>query len=271
MNQVELAHQNKFDMGSLKMIFLLFFFMLTFSNISAQEEKKLVLGEQPIFKVSKASEPIRVDGKMDEVSWKNTEVGKLHYFYNVDKVDDDQQTTFRMLWDEKNLYLFYQMEDKFLTARETERDGEPYLDDCAEIFLITAPDSLDTHFGYELNLYKASNDFIYFNDFYEGKDLAFKGYNPAFEVEMTYDGTLNDNSDIDVGWTMEMAIPISNFGSLGQVRPVALGNRWAFLAVRQDRNDAKGNRRSTSTIFPIYDITKNVHQANRFGLMEFVN
>ena len=67
-----------------------------------------------------------------------------------------------------------------------------------------------------------------------------------------------------------MAIPISNFGVLGQVVPVSKGNRWAFLAIRQDRNDVNGNRKSTSTIFPIYDISKNVHQANRFGLVEFV-
>ena len=258
-------------MSSLKMTFLLFFFMLTFSNISAQEEKKLVLGEQPIFKVSKASEPIRVDGKMDEEIWNKTEARNLDYFYRAEKPDDDQQTTFRMLWDNQNLYVFFQMKDKYLTVREMQRDGEPYLDDCAEIFFITAPDSLNTHFGYELNLNKASNDFIYFNDFYEGKDLAFKGYNPEFEVEVTYSGTINDNSDIDEGWMLEMAIPISNFGALGQVHPVKTGNKWAFLAVRQDRNDAEGNRRSTSTIFPIYDISKNVHQANRFGLMEFVN
>jgi hypothetical protein len=237
----------------------------------SQNDQKLSLGEQPIFKVSKTSEPISVDGKMNEESWKKSEARKLEYFYRVDKPTDQQQTTFRMLWDEKNLYLFFQMEDKYLTVRETQRDAEPYLDDCAEIFLITAPDSLDTHFGYELNLNKASNDFIYFNNYHNGKDVVYRSFNPNFEVEVTYDGTINDNSDIDTGWTMELAIPISNFGELGQVEPIKNGSRWAFLAVRQDRNDAAGNRRSTSTIFPIYDISKNVHQANRFGLMEFVH
>ena len=236
----------------------------------AQLENKLSLGEQPIFKASRTSETILTDGKMEEASWQQTEAQTLDNFYRVEKPDDDQKTTFRMLWDDKNLYLFYDMEDKYLTVRETERDGAPYLDDCAEIFFITVPDSLDTHFGYELNLNKASNDFIYFNDFYDRKNLAFKGFNPDFEVEISYNGTINNNSDIDVGWTIEMAIPIANFGVLGQVVPVTVGNRWAFLAIRQDRNDAVGNRRSTSTIFPIYDISKNVHQANRFGLVEFV-
>ena len=135
---------------------------------TAQSEKKLVLGEQPIFKASKTSEAIVIDGEMKEPIWTQTEARTLDYFYRVEKPDDDQQTTFRMLWDDTKLYLFYEMKDKYLTARETERDGEPYLDDCAEVFFITVPDSLDTHIGYELNLYKASNDFVYFNDFYNG-------------------------------------------------------------------------------------------------------
>ncbi len=240
------------------------------SVILAQTEKKLSLGEQPVFKVHNTSKPILVDGNMNEEVWKRTEAKTLENFYNVEKSDDRQRTIFRMLWDTTNLYIFFEMDDKFLTARETKRDGEPYLDDCAEIFFINAPDSLDTHFGYELNLYKASNDFIYFNDYYKDEDAVFKTFNPDFKVEVAFDGTINDNSDIDKGWTMELAIPISNFGALGTIVPVKEGNRWAFLAIRQDRNDAEGNRRSTSTLFPIYDISKNVHQANRFGLMEFV-
>jgi hypothetical protein len=251
-------------------IYCLLIFLIGTSTALAQSGKKLSLGEQPIFKASRTNQPIIIDGKMEEDIWSNAEARTFDNFYRIDEPDDQQQTTFRMLWDEQNLYLFYQMEDKYLTARETKRDGEPYLDDCAEIFFISAPDSLDTHFGYELNLNKASNDFIYFNDFYDGEDLAFKGFDPDFEVEVTFKGTINDNSDIDVGWTMELAIPLSNFGKLGQVVPVTAGNKWAFLAVRQDRNDLEGNRRSTSTIFPIYDISKNVHQANRFGLVEFV-
>lgn len=245
--------------------------LMFFYSCAAQSGKKMVIGEQPVFKASRTIEAISIDGKMEEAIWQTTEARTLDYFYRVDQPDDDQKTTFRMLWDETYLYLFFDMEDKYLTARETQPDGQPYFDDCAEIFFITAPDSLDTHFGYELNLNKASNDFIYFNDFYKDKDLAFKQYNPDFEVEVTYRGSINDNSDIDVGWTMELAIPLSNFGVLGQVVPVETGNKWAFLAVRQDRNDAEGNRRSTSTIFPIYDISKNVHQANRFGLVEFVD
>lgn len=253
-----------------KGIITCFIFLALGMNILAQPEKKLSIGEQPVFKVAKSHEPITIDGKLSETAWKNSEVRSINYFYRIEKAEDEQTTKFRMLWDENNLYLFFECEDKYITAREKNRDGQPYLDDCAEIFLIPAPDSLNMHFGFEVNLYKAVNDFIWLNNFYKGKSGMIKSYNPEFQVEVSINGTVNDNTDIDKGWTMEMAIPLTIFSGVDTFFPVKVDNRWAFLAARQDRNDAIGDRRSTSTIFPIYDIGKSVHQPNRFGLLEFV-
>lgn len=241
------------------------------TSVFAQTKKKLSLGEQDVFKVGKTKEAIAIDGKLNETAWKETEACTFDYFYRIEKPGDGQQTKFRMLWDEENLYVFFECEDEYITAREKNRDGQPYLDDCAEIFLIPAPDSLNMHFGFELNLYKSSNDFIWLNNYYRGKSGMVKSYNPDFEVEVSINGTVNNNSDIDKGWTMEMAIPLKLFKGADNFFPVKSGNKWAFLAARQDRNDENGDRRSTSTLFPIYDIGKSVHQPNRFGLLEFEN
>lgn len=247
-------------------ISILLVVVLIFTNIIIAQQKQL-----PMFEVSRANESIVIDGEMNEDSWNKTEMKSFDNLYASEKPSDDQSSKFRMLWDEKNLYLFFDFEDKYLTARETKRDGAPYFDDCAEIFIIPVPDSLDTHFGFELNLYKASNDFVFFNNYYNKRSLALKSFNPDFKAEVTYNGTINDNSDIDKGWTMEMEIPLSVFGFLGEVVPVQNGNMWTFLALRQDRNDAEGDRRSTTTLFPIEDIRKNVHESTDFGLMKFVD
>ncbi|MGC9332482.1 MAG: carbohydrate-binding family 9-like protein [Bacteroidales bacterium] len=240
-------------------------------TVFAQAEKKLSLGEHEIFKIAKAKHTILIDGKLQEKDWQNTEVRTLDYFYRIEQPQDEQQTKFRMLWDENNLYVFFECEDAYITAREKNRDGKPYLDDCAEIFLIPAPDSLNMHYGFEVNLHKASNDFIWLNNFYQGKSGMIKSYNPDFKVEVSVDGTVNNNSDIDKGWTMEMAIPLKHFKGVDNFFPVKNGSKWAFLAARQDRNDAIGDRRSTSTLFPIYNIEKSVHQPNRFGILQFVD
>lgn len=129
-------------------------------SLNAQTEKKLVLGEQPVYKVSKAKGTITVDGKMNEASWENSELRPFRYFYRGERAPDKQNTKFRMLWDEVNIYLFYECEDTSLTAREKIPDAEPYIDDCAEFFCLPIPDSLNIHFAFELNLYKAAYDFV---------------------------------------------------------------------------------------------------------------
>ena len=241
------------------------------SNLFAQSERKLSLGEQKVYKVANANEHITIDGKMNERIWQKAETRSFNSFYRVEQPQDKQETKFRMLWDKEHLFVLFECADQYLTAREKNRDGEPYYDDCAEIFLIPVPDSINMHFGIEINLNKASNDFVWINNFYQGKSGIIKSFNPEFQVEVSVDGTVNDNSDTDNGWTMEIAIPLTIFNGVDTFAPVKTGNRWAFLAARQDRNDESGDRRSTSTIFPIYNINKSVHQPNRFGLLEFVN
>ncbi len=87
---------------------------------------------------------------------------------------------------------------------------------------------------------------------------------------MHIDGTVNDNSDIDEGWNMEFAIPLKLFEGIGTISPVAPGNQWAFQAIRQDRNDATGDRRSFGTLFKVATQHNGVHEPEDFGFVEFV-
>ena len=232
------------------------------------QTKKLVIGEQPLYKVAKTTEPITVDGKMDEAAWQNATEVSFDYFYRSDnKPMDKQKTKFRMMWDNANMYLFYTAQDTSLTFRETQPDARPYLDDCAEFFVLPAPDSLNMHLGFEINIAKAAYEYIMFWQFANKGNVFVKQYNPdGYKVAVTTDGTINDDKDKDKGWTMEIAIPFSSLG--GFQRPRA-GVKWAFQAVRQDRNLVDDRFRSTATLFPIYDARLDVHQPNRFGLLEF--
>ena len=245
---------------------------ITISILHAQPGKKSTMGDQPVYRTQKSSGSISIDGKMDEPSWQKAETRTLDYYYRWDKVPvpDKQKTVFRMLWDEENLYLFYECKDSCLTAREKNHDSEPYYDDCAEFFCIPVADSLNIHFAFELNLYKVAYDFVQFENFYNGKPAVIKSYNPAYKVGVTYEGTLNDDTDKDKGWKMEIAIPFSVFANTNSFFPAKKGTRWTFQAARQDRNVLSDRSRTGSVIFPLNAVTKNIHQSSRFGLMEFV-
>jgi hypothetical protein len=235
----------------------------------AQAEKELVIGEQPTYMVSRAKGPIVADGKMDEASWADAQVCSFDYFFRMDQPADEQKSAFRMLWDDQNLYLFYDFEDTSLTARETQYDGRPYLDDCAEFFCLPVPDSLYMHYGFEVNMWKVRYDYIVLWQFYNNRTVFIPDYNPEYEVGVTYDGTINDDTDVDKGWTMEFIIPLRVFRGFNTWN--LTGQQWAFQAVRQDRNKVDDRFRSTSTLFPTYDVQLDVHPPYRFGLMEFTN
>jgi len=255
----------------LKRIITVLVYIVTGFSVFSQTEKQLVIGEQPVYKVSRAREPITVDGKMDEASWKNAEVESFNYFYRGDKPVEKQQSKFRMLWDDENLYLFYQCEDTSLTAREKNFDARPYLDDCAEFFCVPVPDSIYMHFGFEINITKAAYDYIVLWRYYNDRTIFIRSYNPVYKVEVTYDGTINNDKDKDKMWQMEFAIPFTAFSDFHFISRPKTGVRWAFQAVRQDRNYVEDRFRSTSTLFPIYETRKDVHQPARFGLLEFTD
>lgn len=238
------------------------------SFITYAQTKKLVIGEQPLYKVAKTAEAMNVDGKMDEAAWKNATEVSFDYFYRSDnKPMNKQKTTFRMMWDNANMYLFYTAQDSSLTFRETQPDARPYLDDCAEFFVLPVPDSLNMHFGFEVNITKAVYDYIMFWQYVNKQSIFVKQYNADnYKIAITTDGTINNDKDVDKGWTMELAIP---FSALGNFQRPRAGVKWAFQAVRQDRNLVDDRFRSTATLFPIYDARLDVHQPNRFGLMEF--
>lgn len=250
---------------------LILVFLFHFNSLATSQAKIFNMNEMHAIEVAKSKSKMNIDGIPNEADWQNATAHNFNNYYAVEKKDDRQVTTFKMLWDDTHLYFLWESTDKFITAREKERDGQPYFDDCAEIFLIPTADKINMHFGYEVNLYDASNDFLFINDIYKHENFVVKAYNPEFEVASTVDGTVNDNTDIDQGWKMEMAIPITVFNTNGPVTPIEAGAQWAFMAIRQDRNDAEGNRRSTSTIFPLSSADQNVHNPKNFGIMEFVD
>lgn len=68
----------------------------------AQTKNIKPFNNQQIFHVSKAKRAIKVEGKADESSWKNTEEREFKHFYNIEKSSDKQFTKFRMLWVDEN-------------------------------------------------------------------------------------------------------------------------------------------------------------------------
>ncbi len=89
--------------------------------------------EANTYEVKKVKEDIAVDGKADELSW--SEAGMLTDFHFPWEEELPQPTTFRALWSDSALYLFYNVIDRDIVAPGTSSDKREVLpSDRVEIF-----------------------------------------------------------------------------------------------------------------------------------------
>jgi hypothetical protein len=153
------------------------------------------------------SETLNIDGKGSETAWKNAQWTDLFVDIEGDlKPKPEFDTKVKMLWDDEYMYFYAEMAEPHLWATLTERDAVIYHDNDLEIFI--DPDG-DTHNYYELefNLFGTLWDLLLTKPYRDGGHAIDAWDVRDIKYALNLDGTLNDPSDIDKGWSIEVAIP----------------------------------------------------------------
>ena len=218
--------------------------------------------QRPEYTILRAGTPITIDGKLDEPAWfAAPDVGAFHFPWW--KAGKKEQTRAKLLWDDENLYLSFVCEDAYITAQHTERDGKIPEDDCVEIMVAPNPATPEIYYNIEFNLLGGILDNFRPNG--PTKPRAPKWDAEGVRIAGTYVGTLNDDSDQDQYWQVEIAIPLKNFAEVGgQPRPRA-GTVWH---VNLNRHGGKTNYQA-SQWSPADTPTLTFHTPDRFGRMIF--
>jgi DNA-binding beta-propeller fold protein YncE len=179
--------------------------LLTNSPDSAANRDRL-----PRYTAHRADSKIHVDGKLDEAAWRNAaSFGDFKFAWW--KEGKQEQTLARMLWDDEFLYVSYACEDAHISAVNTEHDSPVYKDDCVELFTAPNPKRPFEYFNIEMNVNRAILD-RYHPD---GPGTTVPNWNSqGILIATTVDGTLNDDTDKDRGWVLEVAIPFANFAEV---------------------------------------------------------
>ena len=156
----------------------------------------------------KASTPMLVDGKLNDPGWVNSNLSES--FVDIEgnlKPDPFYDTKVKMLWDDNYFYFGAEMEEPHVWATLTARDAVIFKDNDFEIFL--DPDG-DTHNYYELevNAFETEWDLILLKPYHDQSKVAVDSWDiPGLITKVHVNGTINDPSDMDKGWSVEIAIP----------------------------------------------------------------
>ena len=187
------------------------------------------------------NDSIKIDGKLDESDWSNA-VKTPDFVDLISGKPTIHSTESAILWDDKNLYIAFWVQEPDVRAKYKKRDSPIYYDNDVEIFIA----SDNAYYEFEMNAFGTIYEaMVMWNDKYDqlkfadeptlaksheqsqefngvgftthprGKRTIALAYDfPDLKSAVFIDGTINDSKDRDRGWTAEIALPWSGMKHL---------------------------------------------------------
>ena len=211
----------------------------------------------PEYGVPRTPHPPRIDGRADEPAWKAAPQVTLRGSF--DGRAAPLRTQARLLYDDANLYVTFDVEDPDLWGTHRERDAPLYEQEVVEIFLDANAD------GRTYNELQVSAHNVHFDAYFparrQGMELSWdSGMRSAVQLR----GTPDDATDRDEGWTVELSIPIARLAEVPHVPPRP-GDRWRFNLYRLELPDRRTQQgQSLSPLF-----VGDFHALPRFAWLAF--
>lgn len=230
--------------------------------------------------VTKTSDAIIIDGKDDDQSWLTAPFTDL--FIDIEgKENPRYDTRAKMLWDDDHLYIYARLEEPDIWGNLTKRDTIIYFNNDFEVFLDPSGKGVN-YFEIEINALGTVWDLLLTKPYRVG-GKAINNWNPdKLRFAVYSEGTLNDPSDTDSFWSVEMAIPMKALLEpkiIPRILP-AEGEQWRinFSRVQWQYEIIDGKyqrKRENEKLLPennwvwCNQKTINMHQPERWGIIQF--
>lgn len=229
--------------------------------------------------VCKAKKPLVLDGKADETDWKQALwINDFEDIEGAKKPAPLHPTRVKMLHDTASLYILAELQEPHIWATYDRHDMIIYHENDFEVFI--DPDG-DTHnyYEFELNARNTLLDLKMPMPYRNGGKADISWNCNGFESAVALEGTLNDPSDTDKKWTIEMKIPFAGLGlqeipKNGQTWKVNFSRvEWRIQAI--DGKYEKIKDPSTQRAYPEYNWVWsppgliNMHYPERWGIIQF--
>jgi hypothetical protein len=175
--------------------------------------------------VKRSSQPLNIDGKLER-TWNIAPWSKPFVDIEGDKKPAPPlNTRIKMLYDDQFLYIFAEMEEPHLWASLTNRDAIIFRDNDFEVFLDPNNDQQE-YFEYEINALGTVMDLFMPRPYKKGGKADLSWNSTRLQSAVAMNGTLNNNTDTDKGWTVELAIPFKDMERPRRAHQPKSGDQW---------------------------------------------
>jgi len=183
------------------------------------------------YTVFKADEPIVLDGKDNEKVW--AKAAWSEPFSDIEGAGGTKfpyTTKYKLLWDNDFLYIYLKMEEDALWAVHRTTD-QVFHENVIKLF-VDPDNDMTTLFQIQVNPYNEVY-WLVMNKAYRDKGKRLDGWMPiGAQSAVGITGTVNNPTDKDTEWTIEMALPLKSFTIA--TRTPAEGTFWRFDVQRTD-------------------------------------
>ncbi|MEZ4589808.1 MAG: carbohydrate-binding family 9-like protein [Chloroflexota bacterium] len=269
---------------------------------------KPMIPQEPVRYVCyRTEETLTVNGRLDHPAWQLAPKSR-RFVDMASGAPGYYDTRMAALWNDTHLHIGFWVEEPFVEAHHTERDAIIFQENDVEIFI----DGGDCYYELELNAlgtiyevlfiwrdaYRRGSRFdvpefdlldrqpLTFGGDYDrtpasfwrgthprGLRWAFLDWDlPGLQVATHIEGTLNDHSDLDKGWTAEIALPWSGMNWLanGRSLPPQNGDEWRIFFGRFQKllnagQEVQPHPAWVLSPHGVYD----THQPDRFPIVTF--
>ncbi len=175
----------------------------------------------------RAPSAIEIDGRIEEGEWGHAPwTDRFVDILGDARPEPGHTTRARMTWDQRFFYIAAELEEPHLWGTRRRRDALLHLENNFEVFLDADG---TTHDYAELQVNALGTVFdLFLPRPYRDQATALHSWNiRGLRVAVQTDGTVNDPSDTDRGWRVELALPwrVLKELSCGACPPLA-GDRW---------------------------------------------
>lgn len=225
----------------------------------------------------KIKSTIKIDGNIQKVEWQKA-VWTRRFVDLVSGRPAMYDTRAAILWNDTHLYIAFSAEEPYVEAHLVERDSIVFLESDLEVFIegddcyyeleVNAANTIYEVFHiwkdaytsgsrfntpefdiHQANAYTFGGDYDRTGKHFwkgthpRGVRWAFTNFDmPGLQTAVKVNGTLNDSSDVDKGWDMEIAIPWKSLQLLANERtiPPSTGDVWSMFLGRFQKLELSG-------------------------------
>ncbi len=225
--------------------------------------------------------PPVIDGDINDAVWQKA--AWTNEFQDIEgdlKPKPSLKTQVKMLWDDTCLYIAAKVQEPQLWAYQTHHDDIVFRDNDFEVF-INPNNTTHQYFELEINAINTMFD-LFLNKPYKVSGNPMVSWDATgLRTAVKVQGTVNDPSDTDKGWTVEMAIPLRSLSVGWQPRPPQDGTLWRinFSRVEWDTKaisgkyvedtDSKGNNKPEHNWVWSPQGLIDMHMPERWGYLLF--